>query len=137
MTKGLRDLRTKGPKDQRTKGQRDKRTKGQKDVIIQTQKIFEVLCCISRTCTFLFFYLKLIFMIFVLLSAQVEIFGVSRMRDFVNKRYNPAVLFQRKSVCLSYILQWKDLPSPLQTVLLYRIKIFKKNEVQWAGQKVP
>ena len=50
---GKKDKRTKGPKDKRTNGQKDKRKKGQKENIF-LKKIFEVLCCILGTCTFLF-----------------------------------------------------------------------------------
>ena len=53
-TKGQKDKRAKGQKDKRPKGQKDKGIKGQKDKRIFLKKIFEVLCCILGTCTFLF-----------------------------------------------------------------------------------
>ena len=55
-TKGQRDKRTKGQRHKETKRKKDKGTKQQKENIILQQKfynIFEVLCCILGTCTFL------------------------------------------------------------------------------------
>ena len=47
----------KGQHDNMTKGQMDKRTQGQKDKGTNNlQNVFEVLCCILGTCTFLFQY---------------------------------------------------------------------------------
>ena len=51
-TKGQRDKGTKGQRVKGSKGQRDKGTKGQREKIIN-KKIFQVLCCILGTCTFL------------------------------------------------------------------------------------
>ena len=60
-TNGQKDKRTKGKEDKRTKGQKDKRKRGQKAKRAKgqnsSQKIFEGLCCILGTCTFLLFLL--------------------------------------------------------------------------------
>ena len=65
MTKGQNDKWTKGQKDKKVKGQKDKimkrqEVKGQGDKSAKRHKdkrilkhIFEVLCCILGTCTFL------------------------------------------------------------------------------------